>query len=236
MTEPLFDIQAVTQNISLCFVHIPTFVTDYIDPDVTPEFRRIKSRPLDSQGALTAFFQPGEIDRVSQYKVFKKQAEWMAGKVAVKGLAALSGLCPEPLLRIGAHKSGAPYLPDYPEISITISHSGDYAVAGMDTGGNNLAVDIEAVEAGRMQSIMRVAFSEREIERYKNSSDEALYLNWTAKEAYLKYIKKGFAEGLKKVEILDGRVLHHGRVVEHITIDSRMVFGSYAMTLMYGPS
>lgn len=236
MTPSLFDIQAVTGTISLCFLHIPTFVSDYIAQGLSPDFRRMKGMALDTHGFLTAFFQPEDIDRVNRYKVFKKQVEWMAGKVAVKRLAARAGLCPEPRLRIAAHESGAPYLPDFPGTSITISHSEDYAVAGLDLCGNPLAVDIEAIETGRMQNIMRVAFSEKEIERYKNSSDATLYLNWTAKEAYLKYIKMGFAEGLKKVEIIDGKVMHHGKAQDTLIMDSRIVFGTYAMTLMYGIS
>lgn len=233
MDASLFEFHTVTESISLCFVHIPLFAADYVGVNDLPEFRRMKSMVLDTQGPLSAFFQPQDIDRINQYKVLKKQVEWMAGKVAVKQLAALAGLCPEPRLVISAHESGAPYLPDFPGASITISHSGDYAVAGLDTRGGNLAVDIEAIETGRMQNIMRVAFSEKEIQRYKNSDDATLYLNWTVKEAYLKYIKKGFSEGLKGVEIIDGRVLHRGRTVDHIVMDSCIVHDTYAMTLIY---
>lgn len=233
MRSSLFDIQVVTDAMTLCFADIPGLVSEFIGRDHLPDFRRKRGIQLDWTGPLTKYFSPGDMSVINRFKVLKKQAEWMAGKAAVKTLAARAGLAAEADLVISAEKGGAPYLADFPDVAISISHSGDYAVAAMDTRGNNLAVDIEAIEEGRMQNIMRVAFSKREIERYKDSDDATLYLNWTAKEAYLKYIKKGFAEGLKGVEILDGRVFHHGLPLDDLVLDSRIIQGNYALTLMY---
>ena len=233
MDSSLFDIRPVTDTMTLCFADIPGFVSEFIGKEHLPDFRRKRGILLDGPGPLDVFFRPEDLGVINRFKVLKKQAEWMAGKAAVKTLAERAGLCPARDLVISAEKGGAPYLPDFPGISISISHSGDLALAAMDTGGNTVAVDIEAIEAGRMQNIMRVAFSTREIERYKNSDDATLYLNWTAKEAYLKYIKKGFAEGLKAVEIIDGKVFHHGKPVRDLMIDSSITHQSYALTLMY---
>ncbi|MBU1170922.1 MAG: 4'-phosphopantetheinyl transferase superfamily protein [Proteobacteria bacterium] len=187
---------------------------------------------MNHDGPLGRFFLPPDFDKINDFKVMKKQVEWMAGKVAVKTLASILKLCPESSLLIDAEKSGAPFLPDFPHISISISHSGDYAVAAMDTRGLGLALDIEAIEQGRMKNIMGVAFSEKEISLYKDHEDSTLYLNWTVKEAFLKYIKKGFAEGLKKVEIIDGAVVHRGSPVTDIRIDTRILYTDYAFTLI----
>jgi 4'-phosphopantetheinyl transferase len=120
-----------------------------------------------------------------------------------------------------------------PDLPVSITHSGDYAVAALGSEETHLAVDIEKIEEGRMQNIMRVAFSDREIESLHGKSDSELYLNWTVKEAFLKYIKKGFAEGLKKVEIFNGSVLHNGSPVDHIGIHSEIFKGQYAFTLIF---
>lgn len=231
--EPyFFEIEILSEYIQLCFVHLPRFVRMFFGDPSPTDFRRQKNRVLPPSGPLGPFFSESEFDKINKFKVLKKQVEWMAGKVAVKTLAEHMSLCAAGDLRISAEENGAPFLLDYPHISISISHSGDYAVAAMDLGGRGIALDIEAIEQGRMKNIMRVAFSENEIRRYSDSDDAVLYLNWTVKEAFLKYIKKGFAEGLKKVEVLDGHVFHHGRHASGITIDSRIIFKDYAFTLI----
>lgn len=216
----------------LCFIHLPGFSRSFLDEADAGDYHRRKSRPLTADSVPGAFFTESDMPTINRFKVLKKQVEWMAGKIAVKRLAEEAGLCAPSALTIRAENNGAPFLPDFPQVSISITHSGEYAAAAMDLSGRGLAVDLEAIEEGRMQTIMRVAFSDREIARYRHSGSPQLYLNWTAKEAYLKYIKKGFAEGLKTVEILEGRVFHHGHPVTGITLDCRFLFSDYAFTLI----
>lgn len=216
----------------LCFIHLPEFSRGFLDEADAVDYHRRKSQLLTVDRVPGAFFTESDMATINRFKVLKKQVEWMAGKVAVKRLAEEAGLCAPSELTIRAENSGAPFLPDFPQVSISITHSGEYAAAALDLSGRGLAVDLEAIEEGRMQTIMRVAFSDREITRYRHSGSRQLYLNWTAKEAFLKYIKKGFAEGLKTVEILDGQVFHHGHPVENITLESRILFSDYAFTLI----
>ncbi len=227
-----YSIRRFQGDIDLCFVRIPDFATAHI-PDIDPmTFRRQRQMVLDAEGPLSRFFTPADIRRVNAFKVLKKQVEWMAGKAAVKILARERGLGPENSIRIAAEENGAPCLPDFPDLPVSISHSGDYAVCAMGPAGGLVALDIELIEKGRMQSIVSVAFSEREIRQLKGKSDTDHYIAWTMKEAFLKYIKKGFAEGLKKVEIIDGRLEHHGRPVTGIHVHSEIFDMDYALTLM----
>lgn len=234
MTRPpmFYQQERVSPHCHLGIVHIPTFAGSVLGDPLDASFRREKGRNIGPTQATTPFFNASDYTTINRFKVLKKQMEWMAGKVAVKLLAADKGLGTPADLMIDAEKNGAPFLSDFPHISISISHSGDYAVAALDVRGRSLGLDIELIEAGRMKNIMRVAFSDREIARYQTSDDSRLYLNWTVKEAFLKYIKKGFAEGLKKVEILDGRIVHHGHCVTNLTVDSRILFADYAFTLI----
>lgn len=228
-----YTIESPREGITLCFVHIPRFIRQFSKDPIPSDFRGLRRRIFSPQEFISRFFSSTDLEMINNFKVLKKQVEWMAGKAAVKILGATAGLCETRHLLIAAEPGGAPILPDFSHITITISHSGNYAVAGLDENGRNLALDIEAIEKGRMQSIMRVAFSKRETGLYSHETDSCLYLNWTAKEAYLKYIRKGFAEGLKKVEIIDGKVLHNGQPVPDIAIDSRVIENDYAFTLIY---
>ena len=227
-----YHIETDETGVMVCFVDIHAFIQVYM-PDIDPDsFRRTKNIFFKSTGPLAFYFTQDDFERINRFKVLKKQVEWMAGKAAVKRLAALSCGVKENTLTIKAEEGGAPYLADFPNLPVSISHSGQFAVAASGTAAIDVAVDIEKVEKDRMKSIGRVAFSKRELEELKDKSDEDHYLWWTVKEAYLKIIGRGFAEGLKKVEFLSGHIFHHEQKVEAITINSKIIHDDYAFTLI----
>ncbi|MFA6010832.1 MAG: 4'-phosphopantetheinyl transferase superfamily protein [Desulfobacteraceae bacterium] len=228
-----YHIRRFQDGIALCFVHIPAFAASHIPDLDLASFRRVRAMILDETGPLSRYFTADDFQRINHFKVMKKQVEWMAGKAAVKILACERGLAPEADIRIAAEDNGAPFLMDSPDIPISISHSGDYAVCAMGEHGGIVAADIEQIEPGRMQTFVGVAFSDQEIQLLQGRSDQDHYLAWTMKEAFLKYIKKGFAEGLKKVEIMDGQIIHHGQPVLGIEIHSELFERDYALTLIW---
>lgn len=226
-------IERVSDDVQLCFVDIYRFVERYIKSVDCEHFRRKKSIYFDPNGALSNYFSDSDFLTVNRFKILKKQVEWMAGKIAVKKLVARLSGEKEKTIAISAEKSGAPFLDDFSEMMISISHSERFAVAGVGIKKHRVAVDIEKIESGRMKTIGRVAFSDRELDELKGQNDEWHYLAWTVKEAYLKYIGKGFAEGLKKVEFLNGSIYHHGKKAEGIVIDSKIMGENYAFTVIY---
>lgn len=231
--EKYYSIEKITNNIQLCFVDINLFVKRYFFDIIPDNFRREKSIYFEPDGILRAYFQADDFEKINRFKVLKKQVEWMAGKIAVKKLVALHLKVKENEIKISAKKSGAPFLDDFPQITISISHSGSFAVAAIGFNKQIVAVDIEKIEKGRMQNIGKIAFSNRELKELLDKSDEKHYLFWTVKEAFLKYIEKGFAEGLKKVEFLDGLIFHNEKRVENIIIDSKIIDDEYAFTLIH---
>lgn len=233
LSEDYCRIEKVDDNIQLCFIDIILFVGKYIKQINSENFRREKAIYFDHEGLLGRYFDETEFLKINQYKILKKQVEWMAGKVAVKKLAAAFTGINENLIQIMAKESGAPFLPDFPDISISITHSGRYAVAGIGLNNITVAVDIEKIETNRMESVGRVAFSERELSALKGKGDTLHYTFWTVKEAFLKFIGKGFAEGLKKVEFIDGGIVHHGKRIDDLHIDSKIIDSEYAFTLIY---
>jgi 4'-phosphopantetheinyl transferase len=201
-----------------------------------PDGRRgVPGIDLMAVPGLDALFLASERGRASGFRVLKKQAEWLCGRLAVKRAAAdLLSVDPRGVT-VGTEPEGAPFLVDYRAHPISISHSGDHAVALISTRkGRRVAVDIERVEAGRMPHVSRVAFTPREAAELEGAPDTEWYRRWTLKEAYLKYIGKGFHESLKKVEILNDGICHNGKVVDGIAWDTPDFHEGYQLSVVWG--
>lgn len=231
--KDFFHVRHINNKVDVCFVHIPSFASAIIPGLDLTMFRRQRHMEIKSHDFFTCFFTDDDLKKTNSFKALKKQVEWMAGRAAIKILAEKRRLGPAKEIRIATEPEGAPYLADFTDLPVTISHSGDFAAGAIGTKGDCVAIDIELIETGRMQSVAKIAFSEREIDKLKNKSDEEYYISWTMKEAFLKYIRKGFAESLKKVEILDGVLFHEGRAVKDICIHTEIYEKKYALALMY---
>lgn len=85
--------------------------------------------------------------------------------------------------RIGHRDTGAPYLVGREDISLTVSHSRDYAAIAFSTR-RTIGVDIEQWREQLMRVAPRV-LSESEMAVYSVSSDLLLHA-WTMKEALYK--------------------------------------------------
>lgn len=217
----------------LADVDIAAFMKTFL-PDFSPGRRGVPGVDLRAVPGLEPLFMVGERERASEFRVLKKQAEWLCGRLAVKQAVA-EVLSVDPLgVAVDTEPEGAPFLADHRSTPISISHSGDHAVAVVSTRkGCRVAVDLEQVEAGRMPHVARVAFTPREIAELKGAPDAEWYRRWTLKEAYLKYIAKGFHESLKKVEILDRGICHNGEVVGGIAWDTPGFREGYQLSVVW---
>jgi 4'-phosphopantetheinyl transferase len=165
----------------------------------------------------------------------KKQVEWMAGRYAAKHLARrFSDGRPHPAsTRVAYRSEGAPYLAQAPSVPLSISHSWDYAVAGLGFDpACRLGLDLERIRPASRATLLRTAFSDREAAALRSADDTALFLRWTAKEAYLKAVGMGFHESLKQVEILDDAIWHRRRPVPALILRSHLPFQGYAFSLV----
>jgi len=107
-----------------------------------------------------------------------------------------------------AHKpSGQPYLPDYPDIYISLSHSGARAMCGISDAP--IGVDIqEHSERREVMDIAKRFFHEEEVAYLESISDPEhrrteFYRLWCLHEAYVKNTGNGLSEGFKDVTFLD---------------------------------
>ncbi len=177
-----------------------------------------------------AFLNAAELARLNSFKALKKQVEWMAGRLAIKTLVAPNDL---QAAQVAYRKLGAPYLPHIPHQPISISHSQDYAVAGIGPlDGGPIGLDIEKIDPASLAAMQRVAFSDREATLSRQGRTVDSFVIWTAKEAYLKQIQQGFHAGLKKIEILDGQIYHAQRRVTDITLTTRRIFQDYILSVV----
>lgn len=95
---------------------------------------------------------------------------------------------------------GKPYLPDYPNHHISVSHSGAQLFCGI--GVHPVGVDIEVVRPRREQLAHRV-FSIEEYQWFqqRGSQWEDFYSLWVLKEALLKCQGTGISRSLKEVSV-----------------------------------
>ena len=159
----------------------------------------------------------------------------MAGRYAAKQLAGQFLKHHPPLIRtqVAYRPKGAPYFRGEPTLSLSISHSGDFAVAGMGLApACILGVDLEQIRPESRSTLLHTAFSAREVRALQCRDDATLFRCWTAKEAYLKYIGLGFHESLKRVEILDDTIFHDGCPVPSLSLATHLLFPGYAFAMV----
>jgi 4'-phosphopantetheinyl transferase len=223
----------------LCFVGLADLLPRHLPQIDRRDFRRQPPIALDAAHPLGDILNPGEIDQVNRYKALKRQVEWIAGRLAVKKLVArwLRPDLPPSRIQVAHHPQGAPFLPCAPDTALSISHAGDYAVAGLELDRQRgLGLDIEAVKPRAVRAVLTTAFSATERRALPAAATpDAVFRRWCLKEAFLKYIGRGFHENLTRVEILDGAVRHHGQTVSDLTLQVARPFPRHILAVISGP-
>jgi len=219
----------------LAFVSIPGFLQKCLTKPLQTAFRTAPPLVFQPDDFAGSIFGTDEIDGLNRFKALKKQVEWMAGRYAAKQLAR-QFLNERPALsdiRVAYREKGAPYFTCAPSLPLSISHSWDYAVAGLGLRpACTLGLDLEKIRSESRPVLLRTAFSAREARVLESMDDATLFLKWTAKEAYLKYIGQGFHESLKKIEIVDDTILHDARPVPSLTLASHLPLPGYAFSMV----
>ncbi len=100
----------------------------------------------------------------------------------------------------------------------------------MNSASMNIGLDIEKVGKLPDHYFIKTAFTEREIQNIILTPRE-VFRCWTVKEAFLKYIGKGFNESLHSVEILDRTLFYGGKPMD-VTVHSFFFENCYALSLI----
>ncbi|MDJ0811974.1 MAG: 4'-phosphopantetheinyl transferase superfamily protein [Desulfobacterales bacterium] len=237
--HPGCGLSTAIDGLTLAFVPIQTFQRHYLPGLSINADRAARPLTIKAEDFSAPLLAPSEIERVNAFKSRKRQTEWMAGRLAAKVLARTRVNDALAYFEVGVayHPDGAPYLEQSPALSLSISHGHDYAVAGLGHSSRiAIGVDIENKKQPiDIETIMRAAFSDRERRCMDPADQDHFFACWTLKEAYLKYLGRGFRESLKQVEILDDRsIWHHGRPVTGLQVHLLSPFPAYILAIVSG--
>ena len=231
-------------EIPIFYARISTLLKGlFTNPDLH-QIRPVLNQVIGEDDFKRDFLSRAEKERLNRFKALKKQLEWACGRFMIKSLAraALSlGDAPvmaadRPLADIALdyREKGAPFLVDAPEVSITLSHSGDFTAAGISlVPGTILGLDIEAIGPMPDANFLKTAFTPNEI-RDMGGTPKGVFRAWTLKEAYLKYIGMGFNENLHRVEIMADHIVHHGKTAP-VEMFTTVIEDSYSLSIVTGP-
>jgi 4'-phosphopantetheinyl transferase len=233
---PPCAVSEIAQDIRLCQVDIQALVRDWFGDSGIEGLRR-PARDLSSIAALQDWLAPGEWEAVQGFKALKRQVEWLAGRLAVKTLVAacLDARLASVNVTVAYEPQGAPYLPLFPGHCLSITHAGRWAAAAVSLDRTRaIGIDIERLSIPGTQAFIDLVFSAREQAGLDRSDPLALARAWTLKEAYLKYIRRGFHRSLRQVELIDGRLLDGGRpAAVQWTVTGTVP--DYLLAVVFGP-
>jgi len=221
-------------GISVCYSRIPDIINFVFVAAPDPNYKRMPCQEIKQKNFSIPFLSTSELTTVNGFKAQKKQIEWICGRFALKTLTR-ELCCPTPLsdIKISYQEKGAPFLNDYPDIPISLSHSGDYTAAALSLNHRTMGIDIEKIRKKPDAFFMKTAFTQREISQIPPTARD-IYRHWTLKEAFLKYIKMGFNESLHMVEIIDNEIFHHGEK-QILNSWSRTIDDQYILNIVADP-
>ncbi len=207
---------------------------NFVDIEEALSFLNIKNKDLlDSR--LCDFFSEKEIDTINSFKNFKVQKEWISSRFCVKKLFNSLKNVDFKKIVVLKKKSGAPYIENFENFTISISHSFNFATSALSLDEEKrVGIDIEDITQKRdWDKIKKIAFSNAEILSIKNEL-ENYYKSWTIKEAFSKYIEKSFFVSLKEIEVIGNNVYYKNKICEDIKVVSDMLQKKYIFSIIFG--
>lgn len=236
-TDTLFQNTFSPQSgISVRYIKIPAIVDLIFCTPPDPRYKTMANRVFGPNNFKIPFLSGEELATVNGFKAQKKQVEWLCGRFSLKTLVneALDPTIPLANIQISYQERGAPFLTAYPDIPISLSHSGEYTAVGLGQNPRTtMGIDIERI--GKMPDtfFMKTAFTPREIHHMTQTAHE-IFRHWTLKEAFLKYIKMGFNENLHMVEIIGNKIFHQGKK-QRLNSWSRTIEDQYILSIVADP-
>ncbi len=161
---------------------------------------------------LKALLSREEIERSLRLKIKDKQEQFICSRAILRIILG-SYLDKNPAhLQIQATTDGKPYL-EKSEIRFNLSHSGDILLCGLSYR-SLIGIDIQQIyPITNLETIIKNYFSENERKYLESQPVDQLknhfFSIWTAKEAYLKAIGKGFQESPTDISTLPDESLQY---------------------------
>jgi 4'-phosphopantetheinyl transferase len=222
-------------HILIGWVHIPTWLSLHL-PAAPKNYRRRPAAALSTLGFDGRFLPSAEGRQADRFRTLKRQVEWLCGRYALQGLLRTAGgnRLPVEAAAVAYETHGAPYLPARPRWTVSLSHAGDYAVAGLTRrSGIRFGLDVECIGSLDMEAVQRVAFHRSESRRLRSRPVEEFFRCWTVKEAFLKYRRIGFSENLKQVQVGVTGIVYRGRTLPGVEVCSGRIDRRHVLTVVY---
>ena len=185
---------------------------------------------LDSEGDAWAArrLTEAEMDRYAQFRNQKRKVEWLAGRMAAKTAFSRfaqtkQGFPWETEVSILNGTSGAPFIIDYPEVTLSISHSNEYALAVVACC--EIGIDIERIEP-RPMALTDYFFCSDERRLLENecplpAQKEAMITwLWSRKEALSKFLRLGGKLDFSRLNVIPDRVHVEGSTQNEVRLVS----------------
>lgn len=139
----------------------------------------------------------------------KNRLQWVAGRYAVKAAFFKYKRVDPYSIDILKGAASAPYIEQYPNVCVSISHSYPYCIGIV--AGNNIGVDIEGISEPK-ESLLRNFYSEAERDELKRYKGTEVYARkvmryWTRKEAASKVVRMGMKLDFKNLDTLSDRIM-----------------------------
>ena len=209
------------QGVHFCLVHIPAMLKALLPQSVGPGYQIRPGCRFRPDQFARPVLSLSELNGLNKLFALKKQVERLAGRWAVKNLVMHdTGLSPD-AIEIHNDASGAPALAPGFDYAISITHSGDYALAAALAGKTNaLGVDMEAISPVDIPALLHAGFSPKEQNAYAGADLETILKIWTIKEALLKYRRTGLKTSAKKIEWLDETLYENHSPIDGVLVKS----------------
>ena len=235
--EPCINALSPKPGIVIWYSRIPDIIDKVLRKATYHNFRPMVNEIFQNTDFIQPVLSETEIQTVNGFKALKKQIEWICGRYLIKLMMARFFLKDAPLNQITLSYlgEGAPFVSCLPRISISLSHSHDYTAAacGLDTS-LPIGLDLEKIAPMPDPYFLKTAFTQNELLILEKNA-LSVFKHWTIKEAYLKYIKKGFNESLHKVEVIHDEIFHHN-IKAQVDVFSHTLSSGYILSLVSGRS
>jgi 4'-phosphopantetheinyl transferase len=220
-------------EVIIWYSRIPIIISSILTKCTYHNSKPLVNEIFKKDDFINNLFNDDEINTINSFKALKKQIEWMCGRYLIKQMIQHTFLNNTRLdqITLSYLDQGAPYLTHNPQIPISLSHSNDYtAIAISHNKDKTLGIDIEKIKEKPDAGFLKIAFTKNEV---MNMGDDPakIFKHWTIKEAYLKYIKKGFNESLHKVEVIHDEILHNKKKTD-VDIYSKQIDNDYFLSLV----
>ena len=222
----------LNSDITIWYAKISDLISLILNKNIDNDFKVKLNTKFVQNDFKTPLFSNAEIETINNFKALKKQIEWITSRYLTKNMAKHFLLKDTPLNKISLlrEEKGAPFFENLVDIHTSLSHSNDYTIAALSKN-KNIGIDIEKIRKKPDADFMKIAFTKNERLEIKDTA-ESIFKHWTIKEAYLKYIKKGFHENLYKVEVINNEIFHNQKKVK-VNIYSTLINKTYILSIVY---